>query len=340
MQSKPCTKCKVEKTLDQYNKSTNGCLYGVHSICKNCMVISRREKTLIKNQGKYCEYPVPKHKKCKTCGIEKENTEEYFRWSSRAVNKKRNLKKIEEIHPHSRFQNECRACEAQQQRKRHSTPEGKLISKKWKQNNKHKTRAMWIKYREKNKEILKEKSRKRYYDNHKKYLDIAKKYREKYPERNRERSKAYYWKNKDAVNKRASEWRKRVRYSVSRKQKDPIYKLKCECRGRINWLTRRRSTVSNYNKTCPQTEKIIGCTVAFYYSHIEKQFVENMTWDNYGEWQVDHIIPLATAKTKEHVLALNKWSNLQPLWLSDNIKKGTKVPESSLYDYYINEISE
>lgn len=50
-----------------------------------------------------------------------------------------------------------------------------------------------------------------------------------------------------------------------------------------------------------------------------------MTWENRGEWHIDHIIPLASASTEEELLALCHYTNLQPLWAFDNLSKGAKI---------------
>jgi hypothetical protein len=50
-----------------------------------------------------------------------------------------------------------------------------------------------------------------------------------------------------------------------------------------------------------------------------------MTLENYGEWHLDHIIPLATATTREDVVRLNHYTNFQPLWAKDNLSKGAKI---------------
>lgn len=55
-----------------------------------------------------------------------------------------------------------------------------------------------------------------------------------------------------------------------------------------------------------------------------------MTWDNYGEWQLDHIAPLSTAKTIEDVEMLCHYTNLQPLWAKDNLDKRANIPQVQL----------
>lgn len=50
-----------------------------------------------------------------------------------------------------------------------------------------------------------------------------------------------------------------------------------------------------------------------------------MNWDNYGKWHIDHIIPLASAKTEEEMCNLFHYKNLQPLWASDNFRKSDKI---------------
>ena len=55
--------------------------------------------------------------------------------------------------------------------------------------------------------------------------------------------------------------------------------------------------------------------------HLESQFKEGMTWENYGDWHIDHITPLVNAKTPEDVIKLNRLKNLQPLWAEENLSK-------------------
>jgi hypothetical protein len=57
----------------------------------------------------------------------------------------------------------------------------------------------------------------------------------------------------------------------------------------------------------------------------EKQFTEGMTWFNHGEWHIDHIYPVSLATDEHHLKKLNHYTNLQPLWAIDNIKKSNKI---------------
>lgn len=69
----------------------------------------------------------------------------------------------------------------------------------------------------------------------------------------------------------------------------------------------------------------VGCSHDFLKKHIEKQFLHGMNWENYGEWHIDHIIPISTAKTIKDVKKLANFTNLRPLWRKDNIAKKDKI---------------
>ena len=71
------------------------------------------------------------------------------------------------------------------------------------------------------------------------------------------------------------------------------------------------------------TFKIVGCTPEFLKEYLEKQFILGMTWKNHGfyGWHIDHIIPLSKAKTLKDFEKLCHYTNLQPLWAEENLKK-------------------
>jgi hypothetical protein len=55
-----------------------------------------------------------------------------------------------------------------------------------------------------------------------------------------------------------------------------------------------------------------------------------MTWDNYGEWHLDHIKPISLGKTEEEVIQLYHYTNFQPLWAKDNVVKYNKIISKQL----------
>jgi hypothetical protein len=59
--------------------------------------------------------------------------------------------------------------------------------------------------------------------------------------------------------------------------------------------------------------------------HIESKLKNGMSLDNHGKWHLDHIIPLATAKTVEEIIKLNHYTNFQPLWAEENLSKVCKT---------------
>jgi hypothetical protein len=59
--------------------------------------------------------------------------------------------------------------------------------------------------------------------------------------------------------------------------------------------------------------------------HIERQFHDGMSWDNRSEWHLDHIVPISSATNEADVIALNHYTNLRPMWASENQAKGDKI---------------
>ena len=74
-----------------------------------------------------------------------------------------------------------------------------------------------------------------------------------------------------------------------------------------------------------KTFDILGVDFDTFKKHIERQFTKGMTWNNHGEWHYDHIIPISSAKTEEEVIKLNHYTNFQPLWAEDNLRKSNKI---------------
>ena len=83
---------------------------------------------------------------------------------------------------------------------------------------------------------------------------------------------------------------------------------------------------------------LIGCVYENYLKWIEFNFDSNMSWENHGEWHVDHIIPISLFKEGTNAMIVNKLSNLRPMWKIDNIKKSNKLILDDEYKYLLNEM--
>ena len=119
----------------------------------------------------------------------------------------------------------------------------------------------------------------------------------------------WYGKNKDRISERVNKY-------LSKRREDSKYTFQCVLRNQV-----RRYIVDKKGKS---TEDILGETFDNVRLHLEKQFVEGMNWNNHGEWHIDHIIPLSSGSSEEEYIKLNHYTNLQPLWATDNLKKGSK----------------
>ncbi len=73
--------------------------------------------------------------------------------------------------------------------------------------------------------------------------------------------------------------------------------------------------------------KLIGCTREQFVEYIQKRFTKGMHWNNYGEWEMDHIIPCTAfdLTDPEQQRKCFHYTNLQPMWKRDNIRKGNKI---------------
>lgn len=82
------------------------------------------------------------------------------------------------------------------------------------------------------------------------------------------------------------------------------------------------------NRKTGSAVRDLGCSIKELKQRLESQFQPGMTWDNYGVyWHIDHIVPLASFNltNREELLKACHFSNLQPLTVRENLKKGEKV---------------
>lgn len=137
-----------------------------------------------------------------------------------------------------------------------------------------------------------------------------------YYEENKEKVKEYYSDNRVKANEA------QARYHEKRMQ-NPVKRAAYFARLFTTMALKRKG----YSKTT-STMAILGCDFETFKAHIESNFKEGMSWENRSEWHIDHHVPLSSAKTKEDVMKLGHYTNLNPLWSIDNLKKGSKIVEN------------
>ena len=184
-----------------------------------------------------------------------------------------------------------------------------------------------IKYRKNNLEKIK-KAKHLFFEKNKDTLLLKKQeYRKNNPEKYKFETKKYYEKTKTIQSAKRKKWINENRktynqYFRTMRKNNPLYKLSCIVRSRINNLLRIKN-IKKKNKTFD----VIGCSLQFLKDHIEKQFTDGMNWENHGQygWHIDHKIPLNSGKTEEEIYKLCHYTNLQPLWWKDNLEKRKKL---------------
>ena len=184
-----------------------------------------------------------------------------------------------------------------------------LKQKKWRDKNDDKVKNRSQLYREENKEKIKIYQEK----NSDKIKSNLLKWKKNNPERNKEL--ILNWK-KNNPNK-VKEIRKR---QGKRSKLDIIFNLKNRLRCRLHHFLNKK-VITKTSKTFD----IIGCSPIELKEHLERRFTDNMSWENRSLWHIDHIIPLSSVKTEEEVYKLCHYTNLQPLWAEDNLKKSNKI---------------
>lgn len=147
----------------------------------------------------------------------------------------------------------------------------------------------------------------------------------------KEKERLRYYKRKSTIQKHNLENKiiinEKYRIHIAKRRKnDPLFKLRCNIRGLILISIKRYGF-----KKRSKTSDIIGCDWDTLKKHIEIQFETWMNWDNRGKyngelkygWDIDHIIPVSSAKTEEEMISLNHYTNLQPLdsYVNRHIKR-------------------
>lgn len=196
----------------------------------------------------------------------------------------------------------CRPCDRIYNKKYYYENKERIRSTAMRPNRVQKRKETIKIYTIKNADILKDKRKNKYDSDAEKYRKIT---------------RDYYINNREKCIKNAS-------ISVKkRKEKCHLFRLKEALRLKIILAFKRNFDTLK----CKKTNIILGASYEEVKKHIEKQFTDGMSWENRGfyGWHIDHIIPLASAKTEEELIKLCHYTNLQPLWWKDNLEKGAKI---------------
>jgi hypothetical protein len=250
-------------------------------------------------------------KKCSKCEIEKIYSEFYkdkrakdglMSWCKCCVKKYRqdNRERVIEYGKQHYQENKEHLIE----RKKQYYQENKEYYKQYRQDNRERINGHSKQYRQENKERVIERNKQRYQENKEYY----KEYHKQYNQDNRER-----------INECRKQYRKK------RIKTDTLLKMKESLRSR----TYQAFKYKGYSKNT-KTQQMLGVSWEVCKAHIGNQFTKGMNWDNYGEWHIDHVIPLASANTEKELTKLCHYSNLQPLWAEDNLSKGSKIESQQM----------
>jgi hypothetical protein len=211
--------------------------------------------------------------------------------------------------------NQCKECR-------------KIVTKRYRENNRIKLKISSSEFRKNNPDKVKKSKKKYYLENY----EVIKEKNKKYREDNKEKWLKYLKINSEKISNKNREWRKNNiikrrnyerEYDKKNYNTNILYKLSKNIRRRVREFMKTKKICKNIN-----TYTIIGCTPEELKIHLEKQFQIGMSWENQGfyGWHIDHIIPLSSAKTEEEIYKLCHYTNLQPLWWWDNLKKRDKIP--------------
>ncbi len=160
------------------------------------------------------------------------------------------------------------------------------------------------------------------------YLVIEAERRTKNRDKIKEQQSAFRQRHRSRLQKKYKSWRENrkepganARYSREYQKRNRLaYNLRVRLRRALKGNTKMGSAIQD-----------LGCSIGDLKIYLEAKFQPGMTWENYGEWQIDHIIPLSYVDLtdREQFRKVCHYTNLQPLWKVDNCSKGNKCPEES-----------
>jgi hypothetical protein len=150
------------------------------------------------------------------------------------------------------------------------------------------------------------------------------------PNERRVRARSYYWNNRNRALQSSRKWR------LNNPEKQLAQSRRRNTRKRLNVQSRisealraRVRDAIKYNRKSASTMTLLGCKIPSFRTYLESLWETGMNWENYGHkgWHIDHIIPcsLFDLSKPEHQRRCFHFSNMQPMWWTENLSKGSKI---------------
>jgi len=160
-------------------------------------------------------------------------------------------------------------------------------------------------------------------------MDCYSEYRAENRERMAEYNKKYWAETKEEQTQKHREWKDKNKdhiseYFKNKRKTDSNYQISDNLRSRLRKALKDQDVIKTQ-----RTFDLIDCSIDFLKDWLELKFKEGMTWENYGEWHIDHIKPCSkfNLSDEEEQKKCFNYKNLQPLWASENTSKGAKYDE-------------
>lgn len=201
-------------------------------------------------------------------------------------------------------------------------------NKEYRENNLEEVKKRKKKYYEKNKEFLLSNNKQYRIENIEQYKERDKQYYKNNKERILRRISRYYMKNRIRILEREKTYSKNNRhirnnYAKKKLRTDVNFKLAKNLRSRV------RDAFKGRVKKTKSAQQLLGCSIKQLKKYLEASFKEGMSWDNYGYygWHIDHHLPCVSFNLEdiEEQKKCFHYTNLKPLWATDNFRKGKKV---------------
>jgi len=247
------------------------------------------------------------------------------------------IKPLEEMVKNNRikcgYDSKCKICLKKQRQEYYSLNKNKINekSKIWRENNPNKVSEYNAEHRKNNPNKIKIYQKEYTINNKTKLKNYGEVYRKNNLEKQNEYNLNYYKKNSEKIKENAKNYRENNKEIINNRRNeriknDPLFKIRVNVSKSILKIIKRYNLIKR-NKT----SDILGCSYIEFLHHIESQWVEKhnlteygevwMCWDNYGKyngefnygWDIDHIIPLSSARTEKELLNLFNYKNQQPL---------------------------